>query len=169
MEINIALLRRFEGLRGIAYLAVACGIFSGPAAALVIIRPELFVSLALTKIIFIVGALGAPVLLVLTASFLASDVIGEPFKKLDLKKSVPGALVAGSVVSIFVHLFCLLLAGKDLHRYLWSVPVFTLCGVTGLLMAGIADRFGKKRRARFVGQKAAEVNKSESGLDVDIG
>lgn len=148
MQISFALLRKFEGLRAVAYMAVASGAISGPTAALIVLRPNLFITLPLSKIFFLVIALGLPVLLSVSVAFLVSDAIGEPFDKVDLNKLAPGALVVASMLSMFLHLFALVMSKSDLSRYLWGVPIWGGISCAGVILAGALERYLKRRRER---------------------
>ncbi|WP_434212852.1 hypothetical protein [[Pseudomonas] boreopolis] len=142
------MLERFEGVRTIGYLAVIAGIFAGPTAALVMLRPAIFIAMDLSKIVFLTGCMGMPVVAILAAAMLASEVLGSPDEKLDMAKAGPGILTMGALFALVVQAMTLICTGKhDVKGYFVMLLLMTTVGAGTIIGMGFLERLGKKRRA----------------------
>lgn len=142
------LLARLEKAHGIAYLAAVSGAAAGPILAIAKMKPELLTNLDLSKLLLLVFAIGAPVLLVATVAFLLADAIGAAGGKFDLHASAPAALAAGGVLALALHAIAIVFSEGSITGYGLQLAKFTSLAVAGLCIAGLAERTGKKRKAR---------------------
>lgn len=147
MSINWdGLLERFEGVRAIGYLSVFGGIFSGPVAAIALIRPRIFIDLDLSKLILLVCCIGGPVMAFIGAAMIASEAISSLTGKPNLNKLAPGILATTGYMSMISQAAAILSSGRTPQNYLLMLSITTFVAAAAVIVGGLCERYGKKKR-----------------------
>ncbi|WP_448121011.1 hypothetical protein [Xanthomonas arboricola] len=147
MSINWdGLLERFEGARSIGYLSVFGGIFSGPVAAIALIRPRIFIDLDLLKLTLLAGCIGGPVMAFIGAAMIASEAFSSITGKPSLNKLAPGILATTGYMSMISQGVALLFSGRNPQNYLLMLSITTFVAAAAFIGGGLCERYGKKKR-----------------------
>lgn len=144
----VRLMKRFEHLRTLGYMAVLGGIFCGPIAELVLISPGLVQSLDLTKILLIAACAGMPTVVILGAALMVSEVIGALDEKPDMRKLGPGILATAGIMAMLIQAVSIVFGSTNPERYFVRIALTTGAGATTIIVLGALERWEKARRRR---------------------
>jgi hypothetical protein len=147
---------RLESARPLAYLCACSGLVSGPVLAMVKLNYALFASADLAKLLLLIFALGAPVLVALAICFLAADMAAAVAGKFDLHRATPAALCFGGILAHVVHAFAIVLFAKgSLTSYAIGLGWLLLGAVGIFAVIAALEGINARRRRRALAPEAS--------------
>jgi len=150
-------LRRFEGLRGIAYMVLFVACIAPTTLALFFLAPNLFAGLGFPQLVLLILCVGSANVFLGTTGYIyvaskSGDLHREIHERPELENAfdvaMNGVLVVGSAVALASQSISLIWCVANRHEFgAYIVVSFLATAAHGLLTAGFAAIRYRKRKS----------------------